>query len=111
MQNVLVRPQATVIKPLGSLNAANITKFQYQLNEAVLSEQTAALLVDLGQVEFIDSAGLMVLVAAHSLAQRLDKRLSLCSISHSVRMIFELTRLDQVFEVFEGHAAFHEATA
>jgi anti-anti-sigma factor len=111
MQNVLVRPQATVIKPLGSLNAANITKFQYQLNEAVLSEQTATLLVDLGQVEFIDSAGLMVLVAAHSMAQRLNKRISLCSISYSVRMIFELTQLDRVFEIFDGHAAFHEATA
>ncbi|MGA7937719.1 MAG: STAS domain-containing protein [Kovacikia sp.] len=111
MQNVLVRPQATVVKPLGSLNAANISKFQYQLNEAVLSAQNTTLLVDLGQVEFIDSAGLMVLVAAHSLAQRLQKRLSLCSVSYPVRMIFELTQLDGVFEIFDGHVAFHESIA
>ncbi|UBF26295.1 STAS domain-containing protein [Kovacikia minuta CCNUW1] len=111
MQNVLVRPQATVLKPLGSLNAANVTKFQYQLNEAVLSDQNGALLIDLGQVEFIDSAGLMVLVSAQSMAQRLNKRLSICSISYPVRMIFELTQLDRVFEIFEGHAAFHAAIA
>jgi len=111
MQNVLVRPQATVIKPLGSLSADNITRFQYQLNEAVLSDQNATLLVDMGQVESIDSAGLMVLVSALSMAQRLNKRLSLFSVSHSVRMIFELTQLDKVFEIFDGHASFHEAIA
>ncbi len=65
----------------------------------------------MGQVESIDSAGLMVLVSALSMAQRLNKRLSLCSVSHSVRMIFELTQLDKVFEIFDGHALFHNEIA
>jgi anti-anti-sigma factor len=111
MQSVLVRPQAAVIQPLGSLNAATVVKFQHQLNAAVLSEQNAGLLVDMGQVESMDSAGLMALVAAKNMAQRLNKRIGLCSVPHQVRMILELTQLDRVFEIFEEQTAFYEIVA
>ncbi|PSB26839.1 STAS domain-containing protein [Stenomitos frigidus] len=111
MQNVLVRPQAAVIQPLGSLHSGNITTFQYQLNAAVLSEKHSSLLVDMAQVESIDSDGLMALVAALSLSQRLNKRFSLCSISHSVRIILELTQLDRVFEILEGRYVLGEVAA
>ncbi len=111
MQSVLVRPQTTVIQPLGSLSAANAIKFQHQLNAAVLSDQNVSLLVDMGQVESIDSAGLMALVSAQNTAQRLNKRLELCSVPHQVRMILELTQLDRVFEIFEEHPALTKAAA
>jgi anti-anti-sigma factor len=111
MQSVLLRPQATVIQPSGSLSATEAIEFQQQLNAAVLSDESTHLLVDLGKVELIDSTGLMALVSALTTAQRLNKRLGLCAVSHSVRMILELTQLDRVFEIFEGHAAFHAAIA
>ncbi|MBW4470967.1 MAG: STAS domain-containing protein [Stenomitos rutilans HA7619-LM2] len=111
MQNVLVRPQTAVIQPSGPLHSGNVTAFQQQLDMAVLSNQHSSLLVDMGQVESIDSAGLMALVSALSLAQRLNKRFSLCSISHSVRIIFELTQLDRVFDILEGRHAVDEAIA
>lgn len=64
----------------------------------------------MAQVESIDSAGLMALVAALSLSQRLNKRFSLCAISHSVRIILELTQLDRAFEVLEGCYALNEVS-
>ena len=111
MQNVLVRPQTAVIQPLSSLNAGNIVAFQQQLNAALLSEHHSSLLIDMAKVESIDSAGLMVLVAALNMAQRLNKRFSLCAISHSVRIIFELTQLDRAFEILEGRYVLQEAAA
>jgi anti-sigma B factor antagonist len=111
MQSLLVRPKATVIQPLGSLCASNAVKFQHQLSVAVLSDESTSLLVDMGEVDSIDSTGLMALVGALNMAQRLNKRLGLCSVSHSVRMILELTQLDRAFEIFDGHTAFHEAVA
>jgi anti-anti-sigma factor len=111
MQSVLVRPQATVIQPVGSLSAANAIKFQHQLNAAVLSDKNASLLVDMGQVEFIDSAGLMALVSAQSMAHRLNKQFELCSVSRQVRMILELTQLDRVFKIFEEQATLNESAA
>ncbi len=111
MQNVLVRPQTTVAQPLGSLNASHVVRFQDQLHEVVVATNHARLLVDMGQVEAIDSAGLMALVHALHTAQRLNKRLTLCSVSRSVRMIFELTQLDRVFEIFEEPATLQELAA
>lgn len=110
MQSVLVRPQTIVICPKGYVNAANALVLQDQLAIAVQSEQNSALLVDMRDVESLDSAGLMVLVSTLSLAQKQSKRFSLCSMSASIRIIFELTQLDRIFEIFDDSTAF-EATA
>jgi len=110
MQSVLVRPQTIVICPKGYVNAANALVLQGQLAIAVQSEQNSALLVDMRDVESLDSAGLMVLVSTLSLAQKQSKRFSLCSMSASIRIIFELTQLDRIFEIFDDSTAF-EATA
>jgi len=111
MQNVFTRPQSAILRPIGPLSAENVVKFQHQLNTAVLSEQHADLLVDMGQVESIDSDCLMALVSALTTAQRLNKSLSLCSLSRSVRIIFELTQLDRVFEILESHPTLEQAAA
>ena len=58
------------------------------------------------QVEFIDSAGLMAIVSAFRLAQRLNKKLSVCCLSPSVRIIFELTQLDRALEIYENRQAY-----
>lgn len=111
MQNVLVRPQASVIQPHGSLSAANALKFQAQLNAAILSDQNSMLLIDMAQVESIDSAGLMALVSALKIAQRLNKQFILCAVSHSIRMILELTQLDRVIDILDGHPMLDEVAA
>lgn len=106
MLSTLVDFQMTVIQPSGHVNAANASEFQDQLAKAVASGQHSVLLVDMQQVESLDSAGLMALVSALHIAQRLNRRFTLCSITPSIRIIFELTQLDQVFEIFENRVAF-----
>ncbi len=101
MQAVLNNPKITVIRPQGSLNAAIALDFEQELIVAVSQQGDNFLLIDLEQVESIDSAGLMALVSALKLSQRLGQRFSLCSISPSIRIIFELTQLDQVFEILD----------
>ncbi|MBH8553128.1 STAS domain-containing protein [Nostocaceae cyanobacterium CENA357] len=102
MQAVLDSPQITVIRPQGILNATNALEFERDLTTALTQDDTSALLVDLAAVESLDSAGLMALVSALKLAQSLGRSLQLDSVSPSVRMIFELTQLDGIFEIFEG---------
>lgn len=106
MQTLLASPQYAVIQPQGHVNAANALELQQQLSSVISAEKSASVLVDLSQVESLDSAGLMALVSALSLAQRLGQRFTLCSVSPSLRIIFELTQLDRVFEIFENQAAF-----
>ena len=108
MQNVLVRPSTTVIRPNGAINAANANEFECQLTSAVLSQQDHALLIDMAKVESLDSAGLMALVSGLKLARRFDRRLGLCSIKPAIRIVLELAQLDH-FEVFDHHTAFDAA--
>jgi len=89
-------------KPFGTINVANARNFQNELMMAVNSQEGSTILVDMKGVEFIDSAGLMALITAYKFAHSRGKRLTICSVSPSVRIIFELSQLDQVFEIFES---------
>ena len=51
----------------------------------------------------------MALVSGLKLAQHLERRFGICSVSPSVQIVFELTQLDQVFEIYESAAAFEAA--
>ncbi|HEY9749295.1 MAG TPA: STAS domain-containing protein [Allocoleopsis sp.] len=106
MQYAPSRPQFEVFQAAGHLNAANATELQNQLRHKVACSAAPHVVVDMAQVDSLDSSGLMVLVGVLSFAQRLGCQLVLCSISPSVQIIFELTQLDRVFPIFENQAAF-----
>ncbi|OLP18806.1 hypothetical protein BST81_08690 [Leptolyngbya sp. 'hensonii'] len=99
MQTTLTKPGTEVFLACGHLNASNASQLQNQLTELMTAPWCDGLVVDMSHVESLDSAGLMVLVAVLSLAQRLDKCFSLRAVSASIRIIFELTQLDRVFEI------------
>ena len=63
------------------------------------------LVLDLHAVQFVDSSGLSVLVSALKAVQPQDGRVVLLSPSDGVRSLIELTRLHQVFEIFEDREA------
>lgn len=95
----------------GYITAANTTGLQAELKDAISNPSYARFLVDMSGVEFLDSAGLMALVSAFRLAQSLGKRLNICSIPPSVKIIFELTQLDRVLEIYENREAFEASLA
>lgn len=105
MAIAIMDSKMTILQPTGHINAANASEFQNQLSKAVASDPEAVL-IDMQRVESLDSAGLMVLVSSLSLAQSLKRRLSLCSVAPSIRIIFELTQLDAAFEIFDNRDAF-----
>lgn len=109
MQVVLDYPKITVISPQGCLNATNALEFETNITKALAQDGISFVLVDLECVESLDSAGLMALVSALKLSQKLGRGFSLCSVSPCLRIIFEMTQLDRVFEIFEGKAAFEAA--
>ncbi|PZV17158.1 MAG: anti-anti-sigma factor [Leptolyngbya sp.] len=108
MQTLLIRPRKTqlettaILQPQGSLTNNSVTWFIHQVNAAVMSEKHFSVVIDMNQVDSIDSAGLMAIVNAMKLAQRANKRFCLCSVPRSVSMILELTQLDGVLEIFES---------
>ena len=55
--------------------------------------------LDLGQVDFIDSSGLGAIVAAMKHMGK-DRKLALAGLTPTVERVFKLTRMDTVFSVF-----------
>lgn len=63
------------------------------------------LVIDLGEVTFIDSSGLSVLVSAHKAASKEQGSVALLNPSNNVRALIELTRMHEVFHIFADEQA------
>ena len=58
-------------------------------------------IIDLSQVDFIDSAGLFALISALNTAKQKQCRLVIGNPRPAVKLIFEITQLDQVLEILD----------
>jgi anti-sigma B factor antagonist len=59
------------------------------------------LLVDLHEVQFVDSSGLGALVRAMTMTQREGGQTKLVGLGPQIRKLLELTKLDSVFEIHD----------
>ncbi|MFM6276942.1 MAG: STAS domain-containing protein, partial [Dolichospermum sp.] len=59
--------------------------------------------IDLADVDFMDSSGLVPLVKGLTKARQSGCRLVLCNVKAPVKLILELTQLDSVFEIFPNY--------
>lgn len=70
------------------------------LREAVASlSQASAVVLDLARVSTIDASGLGVMLQLRKQAESRGIGFKLMNVSRFVRQVFEITRLDSVFEV------------
>jgi anti-sigma B factor antagonist len=89
-----------ILKPVGRIDAS----CSGQIKDKVLSlidTGQKKLLIDLGEVDFIDSSGLGTLVSSLNSIKKAGGKLKICDIQENPKQVFEMTRLDRVFEVFD----------
>jgi anti-anti-sigma factor len=72
---------------------------------AALSPAVSHVLIDLSKTEFIDSAGLGVLVGIKIKSNQIKARMSLINPSTQVRDVLLMSRLDEIFETATGSEA------
>ena len=96
-----------VVQYPDSLDISRNTQFTREI-EHLVEAGVNIVLLDLKNVTFITSSGLMVLVLAFKAVQRAGGKLFICSINEQVRILFELTGLDQVFETFANLEEFNK---
>ena len=99
--------QVKIIKLAGNLNATTSQDFRQNIAETLKSD-TKIVLVDFQDVTFMDSSGLGALVLAFKTLRTADRKLVLCSINEQVRILFELTNMDKVFEIFPSQDVFNQ---
>ncbi len=63
------------------------------------------ILLNFARVRYVDSSGLGEMVAVQTTARRAGGRVALLSLSQNVREVFEVTRLGQVFDIYDDESS------
>lgn len=91
-----------VVKPLMERIDASVSM---QFKAAVLdmiNGESRKMVLDLSEIDFIDSSGLGALIAIWKALSHTQGRLVLCGVSVLVMNLFTLTRMDKVLPIFAG---------
>lgn len=93
-----------VVEVSGRLALAEVAEARGKL-KAIAEGGTGKLVVDLSGTTFIDSGGLSVLISAFKAAQNRQGRMVLAAPTQNIQSLIELTRLQQIFEIFQTREA------
>ncbi len=99
-----------VIQPSGILDGVAVNGLRREITD-IVEGGTNIVLVDFQDVTFMNSSGLGALVSTLRVVRSAGAELFLCSLSEQVRMIFELTKMDRVFKMFNSRNEFEEKVA
>jgi anti-anti-sigma factor len=94
-----------IVQPSGILDSTHATQLRQEISQ-IVGAQVEIVLLDLKDVSFVDSAGLGALVSALKTVRSAKAELYLCSITDQVKMLFELTHMDRVFNILADQNAF-----
>ncbi|MEA5568226.1 STAS domain-containing protein [Anabaena sp. UHCC 0399] len=87
------------IELCGMLDGIKGNELRRQITD-ILADGTDILLIDMKEVNFINSSGLGSLVSAMQVVRNANAKLFVCSVNDQVRMLFELTKMDRIFQTF-----------
>ena len=94
-----MNPVVQVVRPSGILDGTKAGQFRQEISNLVESN-VDIVLIDFQDVTFMDSSGLGALVLALKTVRAAGGKLFVCSVNEQIKMLFELTSMDRVFEIF-----------
>ena len=97
------------IEPTGILDGTKATSFRQEISEQV-EAGADIILIDFKDVTFMDSSGLGALVLALKTVRASGSQLVVCGINEQIRILFELTSMDRVFDIFPNREEFEKAS-
>jgi anti-anti-sigma factor len=93
---MLAKSVFTLQKKIDHTNQAELEE---NLLKFIGGSNNQDILVDFQSVEFVDGSGLRGLVNAYQQAKNKNKNVYLFNVSPAVRMILEISQLDQIFAI------------
>jgi anti-sigma B factor antagonist len=94
----------TLVEVDGELTVANRERFKQVVLERIAAGERR-FLMDFGESSYIDSTGLGALVSLSRKIREAGGRLRLTGLNEDLRTLFELTKLDTVFDLADTRAA------
>ena len=92
-----------VVRTEDRLDGVNAREFQDAL-QVVIDDSDRAVILDLGRLTYISSAGLRVILLVAKTLQRQDGNLAVCSLSGPVREVFEISGFDKMIQTHDSQA-------
>jgi anti-sigma B factor antagonist len=83
----------------GELDIADVPRLEQELDAAVAASE-GAFLIDLTDLEFLDSSGIRLLLRARALLGRADRAFALVCPHGPVRRAIELTGVSDLFTIY-----------
>jgi anti-sigma B factor antagonist len=102
LSSEIIGDVAVVTLFVDELDASNTAEFKDRM-APVLAEHDKVL-IDLGEVHFIDSSGLGAMLSCLRQLSARGGDLKLCGLGKPVRAAFELVRLHRVLDIHDGKA-------
>lgn len=99
-------PNVKIVQPSGILDGIRANQLRRDIGD-IVATGADIVLIDLKDVKFIDSSGLGVLVSVMKTVRTSGGKLFVCSLNEQVKMLFELTKMDRVFEKFADQDEFN----
>jgi anti-sigma B factor antagonist len=87
-----------VLELSGELDYHSSPELREKLTELTV-KQAPKILVNLSGVDYMDSSGIATFVEAFQKAKRYQGRLILAALTPTVRGVFEIAKLDSIFEI------------
>ena len=98
---MVTKPRPNVLQLEGEIDL-HVSQGVAELLRPMVAKKPQVLVVDLEKVTYLDSSGLAVLIEAMQNVQKYGGKFALANVQESVKHIFEIARLDQVFQIFDN---------
>lgn len=92
------------INDLDRLTAAVADNVKGELT-VLVSDSGSKVILNLSNIQFIDSSGIAVLISALKTARQHNNSFYLCSIQKDVMSLLTLMKLDKVFDIYADESA------
>ncbi|MDD2715508.1 MAG: STAS domain-containing protein [Candidatus Wallbacteria bacterium] len=90
-----------LIKVQGTVDLYSSPELREEIQSQLKSKSFREIIIDLGEVNYIDSSGIATLVEGLQVSGKLSKKFSLVHLTAKVRDVFSLARLEKVFTIYE----------
>ena len=95
--------QAVILELTGEVDLKSSADLKAKLKE-LYQDKPPVIIVDMTEVEFMDSSGLATLIGALKWCRVNNSELKLVGLIERVRSIFEICLLDSVFKIYNSRA-------
>lgn len=96
-------PTLVIVDMVGEIDVNAVPRIRDTLGD-LTKAVSPQILVNLSRATYIDSSGLGILMATRKDTLQGGGRFVLCGMNRDVLLVFELTRLNKFFEIYEDEA-------